>query len=159
MNLLSFDGSTTAQTAAITLVTVAAVALFALIAAHWTWQWLAPQVESRGQPTANVTSHATSANALFGKVDQDQGNSSPTGIRIRLLGIVAAATGQRGYAVVRLEPRTILTVREGDEVAPGLRLAEVAADHVILERGDTRETLGWPPRTSSAEPPALRIGK
>jgi general secretion pathway protein C len=80
----------------------------------------------------------------------------PTGIAIRLLGIVAATAGRRGYAVVQLEPRQILAVREGEDVAPGVRLAEVGTDHVILERGGTRETLAWPERSTPADPNAWR---
>jgi len=37
-------------------------------------------------------------------------------------------------------------VREGEDLAPGIRLAEVGTDHVILERGGARETLAWPGR-------------
>lgn len=158
MHLLSFDRSAKAQTAAVTLLTAGALTLLALTGAHWTWQWLAPQPELRGQPIANRVGGVISANGLFGNAEQDQVGSSPTG-GIKLLGIVAATTGRHGYAVVRLEPRAILTVREGEDIAPGLRLAEVAADHLILERGGTRETLGWPAKSASAEPPALRTGK
>lgn len=159
MHLLSFDRSATAQTAAVTLLTVGALMLLALTGAHWTWQWLTPQPVSRGQSIANGISQVISANGMFGNAEQDQISSSPTGAGIKLLGIVAATTGRHGYAVVRLEPRAILTVREGEDIAPGLRLVEVAADHLILERGGARETLGWPAKIASAEPPALRTGK
>lgn len=159
MRRLSFDRSTTAQSAAIALATVGALALFALVAAHWTWQWLAPHAESRGQPLTSGPGHAGSAKALFGNAARDDANPSSTGIGISLLGIVAATAGGRGYAVLRLEPKALLTVREGEDIAPGLRLAEVATDHVILERGGTRETLGWPAKVPSAVPPVLQLGK
>lgn len=133
--------------------------LLALTGAHWTWQWLAPQPESRAQPIAHRIGQTISATGLFGNAEQDQVSSSATGIDIKLLGIVAATTGRHGYAVVRLEPRAILTVREGEDIVPGLRLAEVAADHLILERGGARETLNWPTKNASAGPPALRAGK
>lgn len=159
MRRLSFDISNTAQSAAIALVIVGALALFALVAAHWTWQWLAPHAESRGQQVANEIGHAGSANALFGNAARDDSSPSSTGIGISLLGIVAATAGGRGYAVLRLEPKALVTVREGEDVAPGLRLAEVATDHVILERGGTREALGWPVRSPSAVLPVLQTGK
>jgi general secretion pathway protein C len=77
---------------------------------------------------------------------------------MKLLGVAAASGKTRGYAVVQMEPRNILAVREGDEVAPGIRLAEVRTDHVILERNGVRETLAWPePGTRgqpAAQPPA-----
>lgn len=159
MRLLSFDRSNTAQSAAITLVTVGALALLALVAAHWTWQWLAPHAEARGQPVANGIAHAGSAKALFGNAARDDGSPASTGIGISLLGIVAATAGGRGYAVLRLEPKALLTVREGEDIVPGLRLAEVATDHVVLERGESRESLGWPTRSPSAVLPVLQKNK
>lgn len=96
---------------------------------------------------------AASASGLFGNLNQDRNSAAPTGIAIRLLGIVAATAGRRGYAVMRLEPREMVAVREGDDVAPGIRLAEVGTDHVILERSGTRETLAWPEKDVSAASP------
>lgn len=153
MQLLSFDRSNRAQAAAITLVNVAALVLLAWVAAYWTWEWLAPRPEPRAQAAANVGGDAASANGLFGNLDRDRNSAAPTGIAIRLLGIVAATAGRRGYAVMRLEPREMVAVREGEDVAPGIRLAEVGTDHVILERSGTRETLAWPEKDVSAESP------
>ena len=138
--------SNLAQTAVVALVTAAALALLGLVGAYWTWVWLAPLPEPRA-PTAAVTgSAAGSAGALFGIVRRDPNSPVPTGIAIRLLGVVAATGGRHGYAVVQLEAKEILAVREGEDLAPGIRLAEVGTDHVILERGGARETLAWPGR-------------
>jgi general secretion pathway protein C len=68
---------------------------------------------------------------------------------------VAASGGRRGYAVVQLEANQIFAVREGDDIAPGIRLAKVHPDHVVLERSGVRETLTWPEKKASAPPPAL----
>ncbi len=155
MRQLSLDRSNLAQTAVVALVTVAALALLGWVAAYWSWGWLTPRPEPRAQPAADLGSGA-SAGALFGKVQQDRNSAARTGIAIRLLGIVAATGGRSGYAVVQLEPRQILAVREGEELAPGIRLAQVGIDHVILERSGTRETLAWPEKSTSAEPNALR---
>jgi len=88
------------------------------------------------------------------------GNGSVSGASaVRLLGIVAAAGGGRGYAVLQLEPRQILAVREGEDVAPGIRLAQVASNHVILERGGSLETLAWPEKGAAAETAAPRADK
>lgn len=67
-----------------------------------------------------------------------------TGLAIRLLGIVAAEGDGEDYAVVELEPGTIIAIREGEEFAPGIHLTEVGTDHLVLERGGVRETLTWP---------------
>jgi general secretion pathway protein C len=138
--------SNLAQTAVVALVTAAALALLGLVGAYWTWVWLAPLPEPRA-PTAAVTGGAAgSAGTLFGIVRRDPNSPVPTGIAIRLLGVVAATGGRHGYAVVQLEAKEILAVREGEDLAPGIRLAEVGTDHVILERGGARETLAWPGR-------------
>ena len=155
MPQFSLDRSNLAPTAVVALVTVAALALLGSVAAYWTWGWLAPSPEPRAQAAADAGGSA-SAGALFGNVPQDRNNAAPTGITIRLLGIVAAKGGRRGYAVVELEPRQILAVREGEDVAPGIRLAEVGPDNVILERSGTRESLAWPEKSKSLGPLAPR---
>jgi general secretion pathway protein C len=155
MPQLLLDRSKIAQTAVVTLITVAALALLGLVAAYWTWVWLAPLPEPRALTAADTGTAA--AGALFGRTRRDPNSPVPTGIAIRLLGIVAATGGRHGYAVVQLEAKEILAVREGEDVAPGIRLAEVGTDHVILERGGIREMLAWPQK--SAESAGLGINR
>lgn len=138
---------------------VAALVLLAWVAAYWTWEWLAPRPEPRAQAAANVGGDAASASGLFGNLNRDRNSAAPTGIAIRLLGIVAATAGRRGYAVMRLEPREMIAVREGDDVVPGIRLAEVGTDHVILERSGTRETLAWPESNIPVKSPAPQFNQ
>ncbi len=159
MQDISLDRSSLAQTAVVSLVTLAALVLLGLVLAYWTWAWLAPRPEPRAQATAEPGGRVESAYGLFGSVQRDRNIAVPTGIAIKLLGVVAASGGRRGYAVVQLEARQILAVREGEDVAPGIRLAEVHTDHVILERNGTRETLAWPEKKTSAESPTPRISK
>jgi len=155
---LSLDRSNLPQTVVVALVTVGALVLLAFVAAYWTWVWFAPQPVLRAQAAADPGGGA-SADALFGKVQRDQNTAAPTGIAIRLLGIVAATEGRLGYAVVQLEAKDILAVPEGEDVAPGIRLAEVGFDYVILERGAIRETLAWPDKNPVAAPPAARASQ
>ena len=154
MRQLLLDRSNIAQTAAVTLATVVALALLGLVVAYWTWVWLAPLPEPRAPSVAD--SGTASAGALFGSTRRDPNSPVPTGIAIRLLGVVAATEGRRGYAVVQLEGKEILAVLEGEDVASGIRLAEVDTDHVILERGGIRETLAWPEKSTVTEPTPLR---
>lgn len=155
---LSIRPTEFAQTAVIAVVTIAALALLGLVGGYWTWQWLAPRPEPRGQVQAEPGGQIAAALELFGSVQKDSsGNApAPTGIAIRLLGVVAAAEGREGYAIVVLDGRQIVATREGQEIAPGIGLAEVAADHVVLERNGVRETLAWPEKTSPAEPSTQR---
>lgn len=161
LNMRQFllDRSNIAQTAVVTLATIAALAMLGLVAAYWTWVWLAPLPEPRALTAADTGTAAASAGALFGSMRRERNSPVPTGIAIRLLGVVAATGGRRGYAVVQLEAKEILAVREGEDVAPGVRLAEVGTDHVILERGGIRETLAWPEKNTATESAALRANR
>lgn len=143
MQAISPESSNRAQTAVVSLVTIAAIALLALVLAYWTWAWLAPRPEPRAQ--APVTGgRAEAAYGLFGSTQTDGKGAASTGTAVGLLGVVAASDSQSGYAVLRLDARQSVAVREGGEIEPGLRLAEVHADHVVLERRGVRETLDWP---------------
>ncbi len=73
---------------------------------------------------------------------------SPAASAIRLLGIVAASGGRPGHALLRLDAKKTVAVLQGADVEPGLRLMEVHADHVVLERNGARETLAWPEKIS-----------
>jgi general secretion pathway protein C len=151
MQQFSLDRSNLPQAALVASVTVAALVLLAVVLAYWSWAWFAPRPEVRAQPAADPNG-GTSADALFGNVQRDQNGTLPTGMSIRLLGIVAATPGRLGYAVVQLETKEILAVPEGGDVSPGIRVAEVGIDFVILERAGSRETLAWPEKNSATEP-------
>lgn len=159
MQAISSEQSNLASTAVVSLVTLASLALLGLVLAYWTWVWLAPSPEPRAQPRSDPVSSAASANSLFGIVPRGQNTASPTGIAIKLFGVVAATGGRRGYAVVHLEPRLNIAVHEGEDIAPGIRLAEVHADHVILERNGVRETLTWPEKKTAAMAPVPLVNK
>lgn len=141
------------------LLTLAALALLGLVLAYWTWAWFAPRAESRAETAGDEGGGVASASAMFGRVQRNQNTAAPTGIAIKLLGVVAASGGRRGYAVVQLEAKQILAVHEGEDVAPGIRLAEVHPDHVILERGGIRETLAWPEKRAAAAPAVPAVNK
>jgi general secretion pathway protein C len=149
MQALLFERSNLAQTAVVWLLTLAGVTLFGVVLAYWSWIWFGPRAEPRVEPAAAQGNSVGSAGAIFGNVQRKQETAAPTGIAIRLLGVAAASGGRRGYAVVQLDAKEILAVEEGEDVAPGTRLAEVYSDHVILERGGVRETLAWPQKKAS----------
>ncbi len=70
-----------------------------------------------------------------------------------LLGVVAASGRQPGYALLRIDAKQTAAVREGAEIQPGVRLAEVRADHVVIERNGVREALAWPKPGKAATAP------
>jgi len=153
MQALPFGRSSLAQTVLVSSLTLVTVALLGAVLAYWTWAWFAPRAEPRVEAAAAQSGSVASAGAIFGTVPRNQ-VAAPTGIAIRLLGVVAASRGRLGHAVVQLEGKQILAVHEGEDVAPGIRLAEVHAAHVILERNRVRETLAWPEKKGSATPSA-----
>ena len=157
MQAISLERSGFAQNAVVSLTTFAALALLGLVLAQWTWAWLAPRPEPRAQAAVQTSLRLEAAHGLFGVAQRDSNVAAPTGIAIRLLGVVAATRGHRGYAVVQLEAKQILAVPEGEDVAPGIRLAEVGTAHVILERGGIRETLALPEKPSATGPATLPI--
>ena len=118
---------------------LAALALLGFVLAYWTWSWLGPRVE----PAPVVTSEAPrieTAYALFGETQQN----AHSGTSYALLGIAAASGGRPGHAVLRIDGTRTAVVREGDELAPGVRLAVVARDHVVLDENGSRRQLEWP---------------
>ena len=157
MRGIQFGRSNFAQTAFVSFLRLAALVLLGLVLAYWSWIWLGPRPEPRVETTAEPTGRMASANELFGRVER--GADAPTGSAIKLLGVVAAAGGKPGYAVVRLDAKQVVAVRAGEEVAPGIRLEKVFPDHVILQRNAVRETLAWPERSKSALPLAPGTGK
>jgi len=147
------------QAAMLSVLTLAAVAVLGWVLAYWTWVWFAPRAEPRADAAAVQSGSVASASVLFGKPPRTQSQASPTGIAIRLLGVVAAAGGRRGYAVVQLDAKQIVAVLEGQDIAPGVRLAEVLADHVVLDRGGMSETLAWPEKRAAATAGAAPANK
>jgi len=61
--------------------------------------------------------------------------------------------------VVQLESKEILAVPEGEDVVPGIRLAKVGFDHIILERGALREKLAWPEKSAAPVPAPMRANQ
>jgi general secretion pathway protein C len=52
---------------------------------------------------------------------------------------------------VILDEKQIIATRKGEDIVPGFRLAEVAPDHVVLERNGVRESLALPKKDLPAE--------
>lgn len=139
--MIALERSKWVSAAVVPLVTLVALALLGLVLAHWTWVWFAPRPESRAPAAAEQEVRLAAAFGLFGNAPATA--SSSTGA-INLLGVVASTGDKQGYAVMQLPSREVLAVREGEDLSPGVQLAEVHRDHVILSRNGVRETLEWP---------------
>src|SRR5712671_3255566 len=119
---------------------LAAAALLGVVLAYWSWAWLAPPAAARAPAAAELSGGTSSAGTLFGTASEAVAASS----NVRLMGVLAASSGRRGQAVMRLDAKQSVAILEGEEVEPGLRLAEVHVDHIVLERNGARETITWP---------------
>ena len=80
---LSIRRTEFAQTAVISLATIAALALLALVGAYWTWQWFAPRQEAHLPAQAEPGGQVASALELFGHAQKEGNAPAPTGIAIR----------------------------------------------------------------------------
>lgn len=139
MRAVSFDSSALLQTTIVSLLNTLALACLAAVLAYWTWRWVLPAPEP-AVSSSQVASGA-SAGELFGSAAADLVVSAAG---IRLLGVVAAADGYPGYALLQVDGQPVVAVQAGTTLAPGLRLAEVQARQVVLERAGVREVLLLP---------------
>ena len=137
------NATTPVENALTWAITLAAVALLAVVLAYWTWIVLAPEPEPRlaTQPVAR----SEPAHALFGGA----ATQVPGGTVLTLLGIAASSGAGQGRAIVQLDGGSTRVVGAGEELAPGVRLTEIRATHVVVDRGGRRETLELPKRIST----------
>jgi general secretion pathway protein C len=141
----------TARAALWSLPALAAAALLAWVLAYWTWAVVAPAAEPRTRTQAPAGARVESAYGLFGSASSAPA-VAPAGSTVKLLGVIAATGTRPAYAVLQLDGRQSLAVRGGEEVAPGIRLIEVHADGVVLQRGGAREALAFALRDAPANP-------
>jgi general secretion pathway protein C len=133
---------------AASLATLASVALLGAVLAYWSWAWLAPPPAARAPAAVEAAGRTSSAAGLFRTAKEGSGPDGAASSAVRLMGVVAASGSRRGHAVLRLDSKKTVAVLQGEDIEPGLRLAEVHVDHIILERNGARETLAWPEKNS-----------
>lgn len=112
-----------------------ALVLGALLA-KWAWVLLAP----RAAAIAVAPEHGAVAEAgrLFGVavvVAPAAAAEAATWPNVRLVGVFAGSDGRSGFAVFKLDEKRQAGVAVGENVLPGVRLAEVHPGYVLLERG------------------------
>jgi general secretion pathway protein C len=127
---------------------LAALTLLGAVLAYWSWAWFAPRPAPRAPAAVQLAGPAASAAGLFGVAPQGAGAAATGAGALRLMGVAAAAQGRGGHAVLRIDGTRSVAVLEGEDIAPGLRLAEVHVDHIVLERNGARETLALPEKNS-----------
>jgi general secretion pathway protein C len=144
MRALSSDRTGFAQDAVVSLATLGALVLLGVVSAYWVWAWLAPRAEARAPAaqSAQLAGAVDAASGLFGAVQRERSGGGSGAAR--LLGVVAPSGRLAGYALLRLDAKTTIAVPQGQEIEPGVKLVEVHADHVVLERSGVPEKLLLP---------------
>lgn len=124
-----------------TLVTVALVLALAWLLARWTWVFVTPSQPSLAAAAPDAVDLAAVAR-LFGGSAPTPGpaGAATSSSGLRLKGVVAPTPADIGAAVFNAGGKD-MAVRLGGEVQPGVTLAEVAPDHVVVSRGGVRERI------------------
>ena len=121
-----------------------ALSLLGLVLAYWTWAWCAPLPLPPSASIAEPASRLAAANRLFGGLPAAGHTDAPTGLAVKLLGVMAGNPAGAGYALLQLDAKKTQLVRAGGYLAPGIRVEQVFPQQVILQRNGVRETLVWP---------------
>lgn len=77
----------------------------------------------------------------FFRLAGDGGPVAVTALNLKLYGVREDRATGRGSAIIALPDGSQQSFAVGDEIMPGVRLAEVAFDSVAIERGGTREQI------------------
>jgi Type II secretion system protein C len=107
-----------------------AAAVLGVMAARWTWLLLTP--DGAAMPPAAWEEASDNAGRVFGTAPAPAAAAGAAPINIKLVGVFANRT--KGFAILQVDDKQI-GVAQGDEVRPGLRLAETHADYVVLNQG------------------------
>ncbi len=111
-----------------------AIVLGAMLA-KWTWLLFAPRETSLVY--AAETNASAAAENMFGVAAVSSGNAQIVALpNAKLVGVFA---GSPGFAILELDGGKQVGVALGGEVAHGVKLEEIAADHVVIAGGGARQ--------------------
>lgn len=131
--------------------------LLGLVCAYWFWKFTAPPaVEAQPVDTTDAAYALDMIRraAWFGSAGAVAPIPQPA-LELALRGVFAAREGAMAVIAVAGEPA--VAVRAGDEVAPGVRLLEVRADHVLVLRHGVAHRLDLPEHKRLGAPPVTVI--
>jgi type II secretion system (T2SS) protein C len=132
--------------------TLAAGCALALVIAYWGWHLFGPASVHLASPSpANPAATIIAAN-LFGTgkaASQASAGAALLSADTQLLGIIAER--ERGYALFRTSGGTKV-VAQGEDIAPGVKLAAVKADEISVRDGAGEHSIAL--RTNTGGAPA-----
>ena len=137
-----------------------ALALVCWVLARWTWVLFAPTPPAAAPLPAAHPSVQTALDevlraGLFSSqapIDRPVATSGPQS-DLRLVGVLAAAPQGRGLAVLQLGGKPQNVTGAGAEIAPGLTLHHVYADHVVVRREGMLERIDLARRVLASPAP------
>src|SRR3954469_9547236 len=136
-----------------TRVLVALVLVLAWQLAYWTWVFVAPPATANGARAANDVDLAAVAR-LFGASPPSGESAATSTSGLRLKGVVAPTPGTAASAIFSTGSGRDLAVFIDREVQPGVKLAEVHPDHVIVSRAGVPERIDLDTRRPAGAPTA-----
>jgi general secretion pathway protein C len=142
-----------------TLAVAALVIVLAYQLAHWTWTFATPPAVATVSRAAEASVDLSVASRLFGGSAASSGTASSTS-GLRLKGVVAPTPGVAASAIFSTGSGRDVSIFVGAEVQPGVKLAEVHADHVIVARAGIDERIDLEARKAAAVSgqPARMVG-
>lgn len=107
--------------------------------AYWTWVFVSPpRIAASAPPAAQVDLAAIAR--MFGAAPP-AGSAATSSSGLRLKGVVAPTPGVAASAIFSTGSGRDIAVYVGREVQPGVKLAEVHPDHVLVSRGGASERI------------------
>ena len=132
------------------LATLAAIVLFGWIVAGVFWELAAPYAP---EPVLAVdtdparVAQTVAARHIFGDARADVTTAVTNVVGVKLFGVVAPTGRTRvGIAILSVQGKPAVAVREGEEIADGVRLQRVLARSVEISRGGQVQELALPDR-------------
>lgn len=128
------------------LINAGLLVFFLWLLARWTWSFFpAPRaVPPRLSPSPGASADAVAVIGqarLFGGAAETSAPTGLTALNFRLLGVFATREQEGMAAIINTGEPKNKAVRAGEEVAPGIVLDAVFADHVLLRRQGVTERL------------------
>ncbi|MHB9101482.1 MAG: type II secretion system protein N [Sulfuricella sp.] len=128
------------------LINAGLLVFFLWLLARWTWSFFpaSQSVPPRMSPPQVATGDALAAISrarLFGGAAEPAAPTGLTALNFKLLGVFATHEQEGMAAIINTGDPKNKAVRAGEEVAPGIVLDTVFADHVLLRRLGVTERL------------------
>lgn len=144
LDRLCFENGARVKRVATGLLVVAVLALGAWEGSHLIWQRLRPvgavALHEFEKDPRQVAAQLAASGIFGGTGDKDVARNERGGDDLRLAGVAAGG----GMALIAVDGHPALWFRIGSEVTPGVRLIEVLAHQVKIERIGRSETLMLP---------------